>query len=70
MTSYNKAFAYIGNWRVKPSTWEMNWEIKRPTGHGLGICRYNTKTGGLEPIKSVFDEISVGVLQGQARLSL
>lgn len=48
MSDYKNTFVYVGNWG------------KTPTGCGFGICRYNTETGGLELIKSVFDEIAVG----------
>jgi len=49
-------FLYVGNRTSKPSS----WETKPTTGKGFGICRYNTETGELEPIKSVLGNISVG----------
>jgi hypothetical protein len=48
MSDYKNTFAYVGNWS------------KTPTGCGFGICRYNTKTGELELMKSVVDEIIAG----------
>ena len=56
MPNYRNTFVYVGNRTSKPSS----WETKPTTGKGFGICRYNTVTGGLELIKSVFHEISVG----------
>jgi 6-phosphogluconolactonase len=48
MSDYKNTFAYVGNLS------------KTPIECGFGICRYNTDTGGLELIKSVFHKISVG----------
>jgi 6-phosphogluconolactonase len=48
MSDHKKAFAYVGNW------------AKTPTGTGIGICRYHTESGELEPIQSVFAEIIAG----------
>ncbi|MDA8124993.1 MAG: beta-propeller fold lactonase family protein [Deltaproteobacteria bacterium] len=48
MSDHKNTFAYIGN------------RSKKRTGCGFGICRYHAEAGQLEPIKSVFHEISVG----------
>jgi 6-phosphogluconolactonase len=55
-SDYKNTFLYVGNRASKPSS----WETKPTTGKGFGICRYNTETGELELIKSVFGNISVG----------
>ena len=45
MSALKKTFVYVGNWNLD----------KASTGCGFGIFRYNTETGDLELINSVFD---------------
>ena len=56
MANQKNTFVYVGNWQTRPSS----WGLPPVAGYGFGICRYNTETGELDLIKSVFDGISVG----------
>jgi 6-phosphogluconolactonase (cycloisomerase 2 family) len=44
-----KTFVYVGN-----------WDRHKSGPNGFGICRYDASNGGLQVIKSVFPEITVG----------
>lgn len=50
MSGHQNTFAYIGNWDVRKSAPQ----------NGFGICRYDTETGELQLLNSVFPDISVG----------
>jgi 6-phosphogluconolactonase len=50
-------FVYVGNFTIKPTS----WEAPQPAGKGFGIFRYSKTTGELQRIQAaVMDKISVG----------